>query len=293
MSRNIKVDFYQVETPADTNFSDMLQYLNTLPIGERILPDFTSPVRLQEVRLERVYIEGDMIRIRMDEVPLKASLAGETAYIDLEDDEGIGEDTAFLYYVPFNVLLLQKNKYGVSASAFAHYCKRKCDADYVFFNPILRTDVLQRLVQMTVIRKFDVKIAGVENSEIFRGQDQGINSLIDLKDEFEAPDVSVTMSMGRRRGSLSVETIKSLITSLLQIRHTNTKQVKILDVIGQEDSTSESETLDILNARIVEQISVDMDGNRRLSYESRRTALRDAWRLRQTELGIRFRRRDV
>jgi len=289
MTRSINVDFFQVETPEGISFADLVDSVNIIPIERRNHRyGIEAPVRMQTAVINGDNINGDMIRIRMDEVPLKASLQGGTEFITLRDDEGIGEDTAFFYFKPFNVLLLQRNRYAVSASAFALYFKTMCDVNYIFLNPILRTDIMLRLRQMSIFRKFNVKIAGIQNSEMFRGHVGGVGSIIDCKDQYEAPNITVNVSMGRARGSLSLGNVMESIQYFFRISHDNNRMVKKLDVFAQEDYTSEIEYLDILKARIVEKIDVNLDHNRRLPYENRSQALSDAWSRRRGELSTRF-----
>src|SRR5688572_2971560 len=81
-----------------------------------------TPFRLQEGgKVEGDICEGDLIRIQMDQLPTKADLAGAAAPFPLREDEGIGHATAFLYYIPLRVLLLQRQRSGVSPAAVAGY----------------------------------------------------------------------------------------------------------------------------------------------------------------------------
>jgi hypothetical protein len=64
--------------------------------------------------------------------------------------------------------------------------------------------------------------------------------------------------------------------------------VKKLEVLAQADYGSIPEPLDILKARIIEQVAIDLDGDRRLPYEKRRDASREALVRRHIELGRMF-----
>jgi hypothetical protein len=276
------VDFYRVNVTGGNDFQRLLADVYALPPEERNRTGTSSPIRLQEYTPNGDILEGDMLKIRMDEVPLKASLHGSTRFIDLNDDEGIGEETAFHYYVPWRVLLLQRNRHAVSASAFTWYFNH--GGPIIELVPILRSDILQRLARMTIMKKLDVKIAGVENAEIFRGEGHGVGAIIDLKEAFSAPNVSVSVSMGRRRGTLLVDNVRETISGLLRVSGFGDRRLKKLAVEAQEDYTHTPELLDILKSRIIEDTEIDPTADRRLPYDRRKDALREVFTRRRTEL---------
>ncbi len=285
MARKLTVDFYRVDVSGGLDFQRLLAEVSALPPEERNRTGTSAPIRLQEYSHNGDVIEGDMLKIRMDEVPLKASLYGSTRFIDLNDDEGIGEETAFYYYVPWRVLLLQRNRHAVSASAFAWYFNHiSGDGPIIELVPILRSDIMQRLARMTIMRKLDVKIAGVENADIFRDEGHGVGAIIDLKDAFSAPNVSVSVSMGRRRGTLLVERVREAISGLLRVSGHGDRRLRKLAVEAQEDFAHAPELLDILKSRIIEEIAVDSTADRRLPYERREEALRAVFPRRSAEL---------
>jgi len=150
MQKQMIIDLYQVEMPDNSplTFEQLLAQVCRIPTDEtRNVQKDRYPIRCHSLRPRRGFFEGEMIRIRMDEVPVKASLAGEIEPFELDDDEGVGEETGFLYNIPLRVLILQRNRAGVSASAFAWYFKNIGNlAEYIYLNPIIIRDVLDRLV---------------------------------------------------------------------------------------------------------------------------------------------------
>lgn len=290
MARMMKVDFYRVDEPNGFDFQRLLTDVYALPPEARNRTGTSWPMRLQECTCDRGVIEGDMLKIRMDEVPLKASLYGSTRPIDLNDDEGIGEETAFYYFVPWRVLLLQRNKHAVSASAFTWYFNHiiSNDGPIIELTPILRSDILQRLAQMTIMRKLNVKIAGIDNADILRNEGFGVEAIINLNNVFAAPTVSVSVSMGRRRGTLSVDNVRETIKRLLRVSGRDDRHLKKLAVEAQEDYAHTPELLDILKSRIVEEINVDSAKDRRLPYERRKSALQEVFSRRRSELSRMF-----
>jgi hypothetical protein len=124
MSKKINVDFYRVEILGNNSdkFENIIKSVgSSANDASRTIDINHSPTRLQEFGEYPNFCDGNMMRIRMDEIPSLASVDGDIAPITFDDDEGLGEETAFLYQIPTRVLMLQRNKFGVSASSFTKY----------------------------------------------------------------------------------------------------------------------------------------------------------------------------
>ncbi|OPY13312.1 MAG: hypothetical protein A4E66_00817 [Syntrophus sp. PtaB.Bin001] len=294
MGKQITVDFYQVEvTDQQLSFENIIKQVNELPQDEtRNLEDRSDlPIRLQELHSGKTFIEGDMIRIRMDEIPIKVSLTGDMELFDLKDDEGVGEESAFLYHPALRIIAIQRNKYGVSASKLAWYFKAKSKLNgNIDLHPVIRSDVLQRLARMSVIRKMNVRIAGIENASIFQGQGLGIDAMLDLAQQFQSPNLSLELSMGKRKGTLNIENVIAAVKNIFRLSHQYDKEIKQLEISGQEPEGGFAEPLNILKAKIVAKVAVESNDDRRLLYATRRHALLEAWNLRKVELERMFRK---
>ncbi len=125
MSKNLNIDFYKIAMPSQgrLTFESILQKLIQLPIRVRFREIHQSPLFLHQssYNQQNHCWEGEIIRLRMNNLPIKANLSGDTEEFIFGDDEGIGEQTAFLYHLPTRVLLLQANQGGVSAPSFIKY----------------------------------------------------------------------------------------------------------------------------------------------------------------------------
>jgi hypothetical protein len=246
------------------------------------------PVRLQEFTALGRLVEGDLVRIRMDQLPLRAELAGPVSPIDLDDDEGLGEETAFLYDVALRVLAIQRNRTGVSASALMEYCERKAGLRLpIVLTPVLQLDAMQRLMRMQVVRTVEVAFAGPDNGALFRGLDVGLEGLARLQQEMQAPRASFTLSMGHKGGTLALDRAKGLAQALLSnFAPTETPVTKLL-LKGCPDG-EEMTALDLLQDRMVGLEDVELGGDRRVDYGKRSSALRAAWEKQREALGQQF-----
>lgn len=293
MEKRIKIDFYRVKMPdnATSAFEDMIDEVNDLPEDESRNVDVRGfPIRMQSCGKNNRMRWGEMIRIRMDELPLKASLNGNIELLDLEDDEGLGEETAFLYHASLGVLIIQRNRFGVSASSFTDYFHFLSKSDQpIILEPILQKEALKKLREMGIIRKFTVRIAGLNHLNIFEDEKLSISSLAKLSKTFEAPSVSISLSMGHNQGSLTHGLVLKTVRSLLPYgSYHRDSPVKKIEVTGKDDDLSDTEVLDLLQYRMVETVDISLDENKRLSLQSRSAALQSAWQRRREELSSMF-----
>lgn len=278
---NMKIDFYRVVMPpnAARTFESIIQEVLGGPNDDgRNLDVGKHPCRLQDGGRWQRAIEGDMLRIRMNMLPVKASLSGEVSNIDFDDDEGIGEETAFLYHPPLGVLAIQRNRYGVSPSGFLQYMEHHGHVNEpIILEPILRPGVMERMARMAVVRKFDVRVAGLQNGQLLRGQGHSLGAIATIIEELNAPSVSVSVSMDRNRnGGLNRSTVVNTARALMRIGARDASPVRTLELTGQTED-GEQDVIDLIEDRMQDVVEVEQDETRRVPYSVRRDEIRAAW----------------
>lgn len=287
MSKKFKIDFYKVQMPesAGVSFESILQKVENLSPKDRV----------KEIRLHQIWLlqsstyqqvwEGNMIRLRMNDVPIKGNLLGNVEEIHLRDDEGIGEQTAFLYHIPMRVLALQSTKNGTSPSTFANYFEAISGfGTPIYLDPVLQLDAMQRLLNMNTVSKLDVRVAGLDNMGILQDQDIDLKQFVNMSETFRAPNLSVTLSVGHeKKKTLAVETIKNVAIKLSRMFQQNHQSIKTLRISG---STGDEEyiQLDLLKDRMRESLDINSGRQRTIPYELRQKAIREGWGKRYDEL---------
>jgi hypothetical protein len=287
MSKTLNVDFFKVVLPADINlsFEEVLKKIIQLPAGQRF----------QEVRLQYVYLheatfgwqqtwEGEIVRLRMDNIPAKGNLAGQIEELKLADDEGIGEQSAFIYHPATNILLLQSNKHGVSPGNFARYFELIIGSNAsIYIDPVIQWDALQRLEQMKTVKKLNISIAALENMSVF--ENSGLEEFVNLTTAYQAPAIDIEFKVSRsKKSSLPLEKVRNATTSLLRIYNQNQNQVKKIRISGSSDD-DDNLYVDLLKDKMRESIQIKAsNGQRNIPYLERQKALRDAWEKRKSEI---------
>lgn len=274
----LNIDFYRVKVDDKDGrtFLDLLEEAHKMPEdASRAQHRTDDAIRLQTTKKGQTSWRGDMLRIRMNESPVKAKLSGETQEIPLEEDEGLGEETGFLFHAPTNILVIQRNRIGVSASAMAKYFRVLCKARAVTFEFILKEDALKRIKRMETIRTFEVHFAGVESGHSLKGKGHSAKMMYTLLNEFQAPNATIKLSVGHRKG-----TLQNVVTAIADLfgDQAAPSDVKRVLVIGRDDDDDTEKTLvDLLQDRLTELVVIDDTDGSRISSTQRFKALSTAW----------------
>lgn len=285
-SKTINVDFYQVETGTDRPFMQTLEDVERLPNTQHRTHTVNGfPIRLAEssrMPTGNVF-EGDLVKIRMDNLPVKASIRGGKENIDMADDEGIGEETAFAFVPDLDLLIIQRHRLGVTASAFCTYFEQLCELTQpIELLPIIHPDALLRLQRSTSIRSFEVRLARVRAEAALAGTDNTlINTSLSTMDAFDSPTLTITLGTGRqKRHSLVVEKVIRTAKSLLRTSGQSCPQDNGVDKLRARcvDADGVISPIDFLRDKVFFSSDVEMNTeNRRISYERRKSLVREAW----------------
>jgi hypothetical protein len=299
MSKKINVDFYRIDlTDNREKFEDLLQRVMSLSKKQRIMDVGATPINFHTASSDGEFWHGEVIRIRMVDPPVKASREGAIEDILLDDDEGIGEKTAFLYHCQTKILLVQSTQGGVSISTFLTYFNKIFQNIRVFADPVLQLDAMKRLNRLDTVQKFEVRVAGLDNpGKLFQDDDLAIGALHDIAEQFHAPIVSITLSTGKKKKhSLDVKSTVEAAKKFLLIgnhaKNSSGKKQKAQTIritgFATEDEEGEMKRtklfVDLLHDRMRERVDSDMTGRRSIPYVSRVEALKKAWENRQAEI---------
>ena len=193
--------------------------------------------------------------------------------------------TAFLFHPATNSLVIQRNRLGVSSSRLMAYLERLTDTEGLLAVMILNADVASALNRLQIVRKMHVRLASVKNPRLLTSHNPSTTEAIEILNA-KAPVVDITVAMGRQRGSLSLQAIRSAAKRFLSWSGATDApgDVEALKIDGKYDDESPAE-LDLLEYRMVERADVEPDPqSRRLLYEDRIRALKEAFERRKGEL---------
>jgi hypothetical protein len=275
-SQAVKVDFYKVrdEEVGRIEFRDALRGAMRLRGANRSRAVFGERVDLYECHEAGPIIEGEMGRVRMNDTPAIANRDCSIAEIDLEDDQGIAERTAFLYDSRLSILALHAKREAVSASRIAGFCDHFSGNKTASFslNPVLRPDAAQKFRSMAVIKKVEVEYSrGAE--DFIAEPDPSTSSFVRNLGSLQGETLTVTVSAGRpKENRLSFERASALVRTALTGRD---EVVQKLTISGR-NAGDEKLFIDLLEDRLRVPVSIQFRG-RIPSYDQRRRAVRHAY----------------
>jgi hypothetical protein len=284
VARKIKIDFYTVEVPAPAKLDEIFKEIASSPLGPaRNATIHDAPVRLQSGgTLRDKFCEGDLIRIQMDGLPTDAGLDGSAKRIAMPDDHGLGHETAFLFYKPWNLLLLQRNRSGVSPSALARYIENKGGLESpIEIVPVPLQYALGKLNRMKRNRRIRVKLAAAKRIPKWKTDNRAVQSAVNLLGSMHAPAQSrpvldLTMSIdGPRYESMKHDKFVRTAKAFLKIPN-NEAVVERLDISGSETDDGKMELLHYLDFVLVDEQPVKSE-QRSVPYHQRAAAIRKAF----------------
>jgi hypothetical protein len=284
--RKMSVGFHQPMVVEPHSFSSILETISPLPLEKRVVEVNDIPFKLERLSRLGPFWEGEAIKVRTDSSPGKTRLDKEGVEDVLDEDEYIGEETAFLYHEATNIVVLQRNGYGVSSSALADALRKAAQIDVaLILSHCLENDTAVRLDRFQDIRTIQLEIARVDES-VLRGLGLSAQAIAKILRDSGAQLLNVEMKMGRERNGGLSEAARTLTDNLLKIakRGTGEKKgvVQKLKVGGRIDP-EETRVIDLLEPKMWEHMQFEHPAGR-VPYEVRRSQLQKAWDRRAAEL---------
>lgn len=219
-----------------------------------------------------------MVKIRMTDLPKKSDTEGNSAELDLDDNEGLGEETAFVYHIPSRVLVLLRNRNSVSPGAFVHYFASYGAGEFTLEH-IIREDALKRFLEKGLYRKLELKLAGLDMAvEELATDDFTANEAIAISRQLQSPSIEIIASMDRKTGSLSAEMIHSVVSALRGLWGKHPEMVERIRVSGQDDEEAKTEIIDLLEFALREEVDITVGGDARsIPTGHLLSAVNEAW----------------
>jgi len=287
MSKEQKVyaDYFNVTEEKGT-FVQILDHLHKITnvAGRNYYIDGV-PMRLDEVHKDTLLnagiIEGDMIKIRMDNIPSKASVRGSKKTLGLNDDEGLGEETAFLYDSKHKIAIIQRNRRGTTYRIFEQYFNSfGIDLNsMITFEPIICPGTIEKMESANSYRKLIVKVQPFQSAAMLKSCGPAVGHAIDAMKDIGGEKIEICVSLSRSSDkTLNKLGIQALVKKLLKCNQdTPGSSIQKLQMTADIEDTG-VEPIDFLRDRVQFSDELESDSQRQISYTSRKNFLRRAWR---------------
>ena len=279
MIKRLKYDFYQVVLPVDAvnDFAAILNQINALTGRDRLYTVGDHPVRLHSLTNGNAYLLGDIARIKMNDIPEKMKLSGETEPLELDDDEGLGEFASYLFHPVTNVLIMMRNRNSITISGFANYVEHFSGLQCIQFTHILQFEAYQRLNGLNVIQRVDLEVAAAGNATVFRDLGLAPEGALNLMLASPLVHLSLAFSTGHERErSLPRDIVQGIVTAFRN-RRDRADRESISLVVSGRDETLQKEVIDLFEDVLTDSQDVNIRNQRTITDNQRHQATTTVW----------------
>lgn len=276
MDKKVTANFYTVE-PRNEGVPSFEIALNTcLGLGaspgerELALSADDSRVRLERLLPHGDWLEGEVVRVQRDNIPLEAEPEGLVP----SRAESQGHSAVFRYNPGMRLLIMERNLSNMTPSRLTRYLYRADQAARYQLKPIANQDVWERYGRMRP-KRFSLTLASVTNPDAVEGPVGAVlTSSRILHEVTNAPVIHISVRAGGDPDGLEKSRIAQIIEGLLGSDDPS-YEVTSLSVSAEDEEDQASEVLNFLDDVLKESTQIDLNGlNSVDSYESRMVFLR-------------------
>ncbi|WAC24732.1 hypothetical protein [Blastomonas sp. SL216] len=208
--------------------------------------------RLERLVLEPGYVSGEMMRVRDTDLPCEVHPDGTRA---LGIDVPIGDGVAFCFREADHTLAIHYDPRVLSPGRFNDYLVQMHHAGQFVMEPVMDGDALARF-QEQPLRKLKVRLARPQNLDALDDEAAPAGAAIQAMGEaYEAPEITVELSMGRNKGSLGLAA-KAMVEQFL-VLFGQGADVRSLHVTPDAGEGLKNEDINLLDSLLSEKGEVN------------------------------------
>ena len=291
----MRIDFYKITMPnGGGTFEAILEAVRQSDDDELCARGWSGDhFRLQQLssRIEGRYLEGEIIRIRPEEPTTIGDTSGHVHSLQHPENEGPCSETAFRYDCTTKVLAIQCLRAGVTAANLAKYCEVFANLGGAIVASIVpNINEANKLGRMRYVKEYTLKLASIDNPTLVVARGPDSTQAVQLLRESRVPKIGITMSLGHgpKGRSLGVADVIDSARRFFGMQSSHTDggspiQVDAVQLFGEDENHSPIQ-VHMLKLIMNENRRVDKGADKRLSYDDRRDAIRDAWATRQSDI---------
>lgn len=193
-------------------------------------------------------------KIRRSSLP-QIEQSGTLSDLLVPVDSGLVEHVHVVFF-PNNIVGSEFNYYGPRLSRLGYYLKVKNRSLYsnIFFEPLLRNNVLEQLEKIGEIRLFDLKIRSSFTS-VIKEADHDLGSAFEANCKLLQPDnygdeIEIVLRSGKGSRSLITEKIVNLVKRLSG-REDLITEASRFRLKGKNNETGKVEHIDLLHDQLI------------------------------------------
>jgi hypothetical protein len=214
-------------------------------------------VLVGDIEKRNHFIFGTLAHNQMNDLPQSWDHeTGEAGDLALTPSQGLAHYTSFLFDPALEMIAYESKVNGVHIKHFISFFEMNYNLSRIESDIVIDPIEVERLNRMTVIKKFHVQIARVENGTIFKNPKSSFHQIIQSADGTNTNVLEFTLKASRLEGgSLTPPRIKQMVRDLLRFKAT--EEVNKLALTGKESDKSPSKIINFIANRVRLTIKVE------------------------------------
>jgi hypothetical protein len=200
------------------------------------------------------YILGTFTFIQLENIPPKQNtITKNIEDLQLEETDGLGHQTSFLFDTLTNIIVVVSRRPGVNTSSIYRFVKENFDVCRFSLEFIQRPSSLENFLRTSSYKKLKVKLAHPTAIGHLIGEDSSVNDTLDLMNKFASNKISFEVE-SMTRESLDIGTVRNFVNL---VRSNFSENIEILRITGNDENVEEK-TFDFISNRIKQKIQVEV-----------------------------------
>lgn len=193
------------------------------------------------------YNQGENIPPSMDRKK------GTTQELMLEDGEGLGYTTSFLFDRKTNIIAIESNRPGVAVGTLCKFMKNNYDLPSLEAVYVINPAEYSEFLKISTYNRIKVKLAKIQEIGQFLNSDSmSIKEMRDLADKTNSGEMQIFLKAPNRKTSL--KNIVSIVKEAL--RFSDEEELKELVISGYDDD-NKAKRVDFFKHKISEKIYIE------------------------------------
>lgn len=206
-------------------------------------------------KYKKDYIFGTFAFTQTENIPPKQNKnSKETELLKLEEEDGLGYQTSFIFDKQTNIIAIVSRRPGVNVTSIENFLRLNFDLPVFRFDRITYKSSLDNFLRTNSYRKLKIKIANpTEITPLLDNKGFAVTELSKLIKEFGADKISFEVSASTKE-SLPINPVRNVINNLIRIK---TGNIQTMEVIGNDEDIEEK-VFNFISNRISDSITVEI-----------------------------------
>lgn len=259
----LSVYYYKV-TPKATTKDDYKLYQDELTVAfqfpelnkeyENVLQTNGEVGLFSEIKKRNNLIFGTFSYTQTENIPPSQNkTTKKIKTLELDDDDGLGYQTSFLFDSRTNIIAIVNRRPGVNANSIAHFVKHNYNTPFFSLEKVTTVSSMDNFFKTSSYKNLKITLAAPTDISSFIDKSDLIPmEIASLANKFEAGKLTFEMEANTKQ-SLNINTVRNVVSFFDKNLFSN---VKKLTVRG-DDPDVEEKTFDFISGRINDKITVE------------------------------------